>query len=280
MPLKDILVVIDDSPAMRPRLEAAVALARAFSAHLTVLCLVPEPFVPAMFGVHVPADLLARQLAEAEQAADGALAAALAIGRGQGITTAALRETMPTDQLPVVLALHARRADLTILGPPDLDHNDLDTVLVAEAAFMDSGRPALLVPWSGKFELPPRRVVVAWDGSREAARAANDALPFYAAAQQVSILVVDAPLPDVECRDARGTGIAAHLARHGVNAVVSRRTSEGRGVGETILAYVQDERADLVVMGGYGHARLREVILGGVTRHMLEHATLPILLAH
>lgn len=280
MPLRDLLVVLENSPASPLRLEAAVRLAKATSAHLTALCLVPEPFLPPMLGAHIPADLLAQQLAESERAADARLAAAMASAQQKGVQCSVLRETDAVDRLPAILARHARRADLTLIGQPDLEHDELDMPLLVEAAFMQSGRPALVLPSDGTLAASPQRIVVAWDGSREAARAVNDALPFCEGANKVVVLVVDAKAHANELGAEPGAGIAAHLARHGVRVAVAQASSGSLGIGGTILAKVQEQRADLLVMGGYGHSRLREVILGGATKHMLERLTTPVLISH
>lgn len=280
MSYRDLLVVLEDSPASQPRLEAAVKLAKAVSAHLTALCLVPEPFLPAMLGAHIPADLLAAQLAEAERSADDRLAVAGASAQQSGVLFATARETAAADRLPTLLAQHARRADLTIVGQPDPEHGDLDMSLLAEAAFMDSGRPALVVPWDGTLAISPQRILVAWDGSREAARAVNDALPFCERAENVVVLVVDAAAQARGLEREPGAGIASHLARHGARVSVAQASSGTLGVGGTILAQVQELHADLLVMGGYGHSRLREVILGGATKHVLERMTTPVLFSH
>ncbi len=280
MPLRDLLVVLENSPASPLRLEAAVRLAKATSAHLTALCLVPEPFLPPMLGAHIPADLLTQQLAESERAADARLAAAIASAQQHGVQCGALRETDAADRLPAILARHARRADLTLIGQPDPEHDELDMPLLVEAAFMQSGRPALVLPSDGTLAVSPQRIVVAWDGSREAARAVNDALPFCEGADEVVVLVVDAKAHANGLGPEPGTGIAAHLARHGVRVAVTQASSGSLGIGGTIRAQVQEQRADLLVMGGYGHSRLREVILGGATKHMLEQMTTPVLISH
>lgn len=280
MSFRDLLVVLEDSPASQPRLEAAVKLAGAISAHLTALCPVPEPFLPVMLGAHVPADLLAQQLGQSERAADARLAAAAAVAQQGGVQLTTVRETDTVDRLGALLARHARRADLCIVGQPDPDHGELDMSLLAEAAFMDSGRPALVVPKDGTLAVPPQRIVVAWDGSREAARAVNDALPFCARADEVVVLVVDAAAHASGLGREPGAGIAAHLARHGVAVSVVQASSGAAGIGGTILAQVGEQRADLLVMGGYGHSRLREVILGGATKHVLERMTTPVLFSH
>ena len=128
--------------------------------------------------------------------------------------------------------------------------------------------------------MPPGRALLAWDGSREAARAVGDALPLLRLTQAVTVLVVGGHDASSETGAAPGVGIAAHLSRHGIRAEVRNVTTSGMSVPDTILAQATDDGADLLVMGGYGHSRLREMMLGGTTRYMLHHATLPVLLAH
>jgi nucleotide-binding universal stress UspA family protein len=278
--VKNLLVHLDRGPAAQQRLEVALALARTFDAHLTALCLVPEPFVPAIVGVHVPADLLQQQLAEAEREADQVLAAAGEAAERRGVGFAARRETGMLDRLPVMLARQARHVDLVIVGQPNPDVDGVDDTLLVEAAFMDSGRPALVVPYIGARTVPPQRVLVAWDGSREAARAVNDALPLLRLAREAVVLVVDANERRAQLGEQPGADIGAHLAHHGVRVEVKQTQSGGLGIGDVILSQASDEGADLLVMGGYGHSRLREMILGGVTRHLLEHMTIPVFLSH
>lgn len=276
--MKDLLVHVDDTAASPPRLGAALALAEAFGARLTALCLVAEPYMPAAAARRLPAEALREHVARAEAEAEAVLAAAREAAAGRGLTLEARREFGPLSRVPHLLARHARHADLAIVGQADAATGGADEAALAEAAFMDSGCPALVVPPAGPgTDLPAREVLLAWDGSREAARAAGDALPLLRLAEHVTVLIVDG-------RDASGhppgAEIAAHLARHGVKAEVREAASDDASVGETILAQARDVGAGLLVMGGYGHSRLRETILGGVTRHVLDHATLPVMLSH
>jgi nucleotide-binding universal stress UspA family protein len=280
MVIRDLLVALDRSPASNARLEYTLTLAARFSARVTGMALVAEPFVPALVGVHIPPELLQRQVAEAERTMDAVLRAAEAAAARHGIAMASFRTTAPLDRLPMVLARAARHADLCVLGQPSDRDLDLDTTALAEAAFMASGRPAILVPHAGTPSAVIRRVLVAWNGSREAARAVHDALPFLTTAGQVTLLVIDpADLPDVGA-EAPGAEIAAHLARHGVAAEVKTLPSGGLPVGDVLLSAVADEGADLLVMGGYGRSRLRETILGGATHALLAQMTVPVLLSH
>ncbi len=142
------------------------------------------------------------------------------------------------------------------------------------------GRPVLVVPYAGRFEACGRRVLVAWNASRAATRAVNDAMPLLAGAETVTVLCVD---PDEDRRahgDVPGADVAVHLARHGVKARVESTASGGIGVGNAVLSRASDIGADLLVMGAYGHTRVRELLLGGATRTILESMTVPVLLSH
>jgi nucleotide-binding universal stress UspA family protein len=128
--------------------------------------------------------------------------------------------------------------------------------------------------------MPPRRAMLAWDGSREAARAVHDALPLLRLAEEAIVLIVDARDLGARVGPQPGADVAAHLTHHEVRTRVKQVRSDRLGIGELILAQAGEEGADLLVMGGYGHSRLREMLLGGVTRHMLEHTTVPVLFSH
>jgi nucleotide-binding universal stress UspA family protein len=283
MTIKDILVHVDPAPATGARLEAALTLARQFEARLTALYLLAEPFLRAGAGHHAPAEIVREHLAHAEAEAEAALAGMREAAAGQGVTLLVQRETGSLDRLPGLLARDARNTDLVVVGQPNPETGSSDEALLVEAAFMETGRPALMVPHGGAPALPPRRVMVAWDASREASRAVHDALPLLRLAEEVVVLVVDARSLGARIGRQPGSGVAAHLAQHGVAVRVERVESDrrgGGGMGEFILAQAEVAGSDLLVMGGYGHSRFREMLLGGVTRHMLEQARLPIIFAH
>ena len=146
-----------------------------------------------------------------------------------------------------------------------------------EGALFESGRPVIVVPYIQKQALSLERVMVCWDGGRTAARAIADALPLLVRAKSVEVVVVTEPRKSSEVDD---TQMAEHLARHGVPAVVKRVTRGDIDVQSAILSHAADISADFIVMGGYGHSRLREFIWGGVTRNMLGAMTVPVLMSH
>ena len=169
----------------------------------------------------------------------------------------------------------ARRFDLAVVGQDEPEKEDAEA-LVAEGALFESGRPLILVPYIHKSGLKLHRVMVCWDGSRPAARAVADAMPFLTRAKQVDVVIIAQAKSD----EVPGADVAEHLARHGVNVTVQRIARGDLDVKDALLNQAADSAADFVVMGGYGHSRMREFILGGVTRGMLASMTVPTLMSH
>jgi nucleotide-binding universal stress UspA family protein len=280
MTIRDLLVQIDQTQAAQHRLEAGLKLAERFGAHLTALYLAAEPFMRSASGYHLPADVVREHLRHTEAEAEAVFAAARQAAEQRGVELETRLETGPLDRLPAILARIARNTDLIVVGEPNPAESGTDETTLVEAAFMDTGRPALVVPYMGAKTLPPARVLVAWDGSREASRAVHDALPLLRLAEEVVVLIVDAAKLGPRFGPQPGAGVLAHLRRHEVAAQVKAVESGGAAIAGLILLQAADENADLVVMGGYGHSRLREMILGGATRHMLERMSVPVLFAH
>ncbi len=275
MAFKDVLVVVDNDPACASRIGVARALAEAHGGHLVGLHAMPRA-LPLYSDVPMPPSLESAQRREAEQAA--ARAAALFQERTRGTT--ARTEWRVVEGAPLeVMTVHARYADLIVLGQgrdvgdasPGLSGLPADLVLAV-------GRPVLVVPRYGTFSSVGATVLVAWDGSREATRAVHDALPLLRRAGQVIVLSID-PEDTGESRVAGGD-IALHLARHGVAVQTAALSGSDIAVGDLILSYAADHGVDLIVMGAYGHTRLRELILGGVTRHLLQSMTVPVFMSH
>jgi len=186
----------------------------------------------------------------------------------------------PLTDLPVEAAAtvgaSARLYDLTIVLQPEPDRDTFDNTMPQEILFQ-SGGPVLFIPYTHKGPFEPRRIGIAWDGSRLAARALRDAAPFLARAQAITIISVnEAQAP----ADASAAALTAHLARRGLTAHIERMTAYHADIQPTILSIAADTGLDLIVMGGYGHSRLQERILGGVTRGMLQSMTVPTLMSH
>jgi nucleotide-binding universal stress UspA family protein len=178
------------------------------------------------------------------------------------------------------LGIHARYADLVVLGQSDPDgESDAPTDLPATLA-LSTGRPALVVPHIGARATLGKTVMLCWNASRESSRAASDALPLLCGADKVIVLSVD-PKPSNNGHGAEpGADVATWLTRHGVKVTVQRDVAADSDVGSVILSRAADHDVDLIVMGLYGHSRLREVILGGASRTLLASMTVPVLMAH
>ncbi len=277
--MKDILVHVDASPAAHARLSFALAVAKGFGARLSALHLTAEPFMRGV-STHAPADVIDQHVSLANAAADEVLADMTAQATGQAVVFRGLKASGNLDRLPGLLARDGRNSDLVIVGQPDPESGGSDDEALVEAAFMETGRPALVVAHDHVPQFPFRRVLIAWNASRQASRAVHDAMPLLKAAEDVVVLVVDPDALGGVLGRAPGNGVIQHLAQHGVVARLRTVDSGRRRAGEVILTEAVTEGADLLVMGGYGHSKLREAFLGGATRKLLAAATLPILLSH
>ena len=272
MSIKDILVHVDDGKPVEARLRAAANLAARYGAHLTGLYVAMPPTLPGYVAVEIPIEIIEIQAGRAKETqarAERQFHHALETARVEGDWRA--EEGDPSE----CLTRQARYHDLVVLGQqedPPL-YPDMPDLVVLSA-----GRPVLVIPYVGRYDQIGERVMVAWDGSRTAARALNDALPILGRAGNVGVIGVG---PGQGDRDpGRGDDICRYLARHGVKAEAGQAYAEDISVADMLLSRAADGGADLFVMGAYGHARWRELVLGGVTRHMLAHMTLPIFMSH
>jgi len=281
MSYKDLLVVLDSEATARERLDLAAALAERFAAHLVGLYPLPTPQAPRHLGYYDPAllDPFFAELRERASSAAVKMRETFEHVTGLRRLSAEWREiTEGPDADPV---LHARYADLAILGQLDPDRVETESIQPRpEQVALASGRPVLIVPYAGRFDNVGRRIVIAWNSTREAARAVSDAMPFLESADLVNVLTIDPREGPDGHGELPGADIAVHLARHGVKAQIERTVSAGLPVGEVLLSRIADLGADLLVMGAYGHSRVRELLLGGATRSVLRSMTLPVLMSH
>lgn len=284
MAFKDILVALDSGSPARARIELAAALAARFDAHLIGLQTSVAPAAPPGRGYFEYFDqslleplyreFAARMRADAERTRQSFEQ----IARRQSVSA----EWRSAGGYPsAAAALHGRYVDLIVVGQPDPD--DTEAALfrpLPEEVALAVGRPVLVVPYAGSWSEIGRRVLVAWDASREATRALNDAMPLLAGADAVTVLSIDPSDGPAGHGDIPGADIGLHLARHGVKATTETTVSAGIGIGNTLLSRASDLAADLLVMGAYGHSRARELLLGGATRTVLDSMTVPVLMAH
>jgi nucleotide-binding universal stress UspA family protein len=276
MPLRDLLVHVDVDPACSSRTDVAVMLAATHGAHLTGLHVMAWPLVPAYVEAELPPRYYEDQRLQLRERAHEAEAGFRARERRRGIRS---EWRVAEGDLVDTVRLHARYADLTIVGQ-GVDLQDVPGVLafLPEELALWVGRPVLVVPRYGTFETVGQQVLIAWNGSREATRAVNDAIPILQRAKKVTVLSID---PEGEPdRRLPGADLALHLARHDITAEAESTQALDIAVGDVLLSRAADLGADLIVMGAYGHSRLREMVLGGATRHLLRHMTVPVLLSH
>lgn len=282
MALKDILVHLDTTARNATRLEAAARIAARHDAHLTGMHVIDIPSVNYFYGAAMPfvpanpEEIVDRIRAEARQEAEPLEAAFRDCLNRNGLQGEwRIVEGNP----PAMVALHARYADLCIVGQPNpYEPQDADAVTVTTV--MTSGRPVLAIPFAGDFPVIGERVLVAWNASREAARALNDALPLLTGAKQVTVLAINPQRGVGGHGDVPAADIALHLARHGLKAEAAHTVAKDISDGEALLSYAADIGADLIIAGAYGHSRARELVFGGVTRTLIAEMTAPVLLSH
>jgi nucleotide-binding universal stress UspA family protein len=276
--LKHLLVHVPSESLIRPMVDGAVSLAAARAAHLDA---VSVGYEAASIGLPVDGGAAVATVFEVEH--ERALAranAALAIfeteARHAGISYGLRALAGFPAEAAATVSASARLYDLTIVLQPTSDRDTFDNIMPQEILFQ-SGGPVLFVPHIHKGPIEPRRIGIAWDGSRLAARALRDAAPFLARADAITIISInEAEAP----ADASAATLAAHLARHDLAARIERSSADHADIQPAILSIAADAGLDLIVMGGYGHSRLRERILGGVTRAMLQSMTVPTLMSH
>jgi nucleotide-binding universal stress UspA family protein len=277
MAFKDILVALTSYPEPTPVsvVDDAVSVAAALGVHLAALSFETRPQVPGHF---ISNSLVTGMIsAETERSRNNArelLAAFDAAAEKAGILHEIILEKSLTLEVPDLLVEYARLRDLTIMSVPESYDQ-----WFAEAIIFGSGKPTLILPENPRprpFEL--ETVAVAWDFSRAAARAIADALPLLERAKKVRVVTVTRE----KALDTKHSAeeLAKNLARHGIDVVLDMVDAKGSPIGDVLESYTRSHRADLLVMGAYGHSRLREFVLGGATRSLLSKPPLPILFSH
>ena len=284
MPIKTLVALLDTEAQARSVTKAAVAVAKVFSAHLIGLHVVPNAYIPAASPYELSGELIEAQR-QAYQAAGERIGAVFGSATtGEGVPVEWRQVQANLQPATSVIMRHGREADLMILAQPDKPTSLIDGIVMTEEAMLGLGRPVYVVPTASAVLTVGKRVLLAWNGSRESARAAFDAIPFLQQADSVRILVAE---PDsrgnwmgAEDPAVPASGIATTLERHGVRCSVAKVTTSGADVAKEMLAQAKEHNCDLIVMGGYGHWRIREIVFGGSTRSMLDQTTIPILMSH
>ena len=274
--IKDVIVKLEQQ-ARDPAQDFSISVAKTLGAHLVGVALAFVPEVLSRFP-QLPRDMLAEIVTHSENAAQAAIDRFDAAARQSEVSREQRMLKATEAEAPSVLATFARRFDLSVLmqSEPNVVNND-DMI---ETSLLESGRPLVVVPYIQREGLQLNRVICCWDGSRAATRAINDALPLLVRAGTIDLLIVLNEKTGSEEHEIRGIELEKHLARHDVKVEIETTRAADIDVTDAILSYAADRSGTLIVMGGYGHSRLREIILGGVTRDMLKSMTVPIFMSH
>ncbi|RTL72226.1 MAG: universal stress protein [Hyphomicrobiales bacterium] len=281
MSYKTILVHLNDERRVGPLIDAARFLGDRDEAHVVGLYVMPIVSYgsPTQLGLSV-IEAGRRSFREEAERIKAAFEAAM---KGSALTTEwRLVESRSGYRDCASLAVEqARTADLVIASQSDPEWEYASMLEYPERLAVESGRPTLLVPTAGRFPTFGSRIVVAWNGSREAARAVFDALPVLQRASAVQILTIKRRAPSrSEESTIEAVDIAASLGRHGVKCEVATSIAPDIAIEDDLLSRAADFSADLIVMGCYGHSRLREFVLGGASRAIFRTMTAPVLMAH
>lgn len=279
MAFKDLLLTLTSYPEPTPNsvVESAVSIAAALGAHLAAVSCEVHVELPGhvLSGsiANIPG-IIAGEAEKSRQSARGLLAAFVAAAEKTGVPHETIVEKCPTFDVPEILVDYARLHDLTIVPVPQSYDQ-----WYAESVIFGSGRPTLILPETPRgrpFELGT--VVVAWDFSRAAARAVADSLPLLERARKVRVVTVG----NEKVFDTKHSAeeLAKNLARHRIDVVLDKVDADGRQIGEVLESYALSHKADVLVMGAYGHSKWREFILGGATKSLLSKPPLPILFSH
>jgi nucleotide-binding universal stress UspA family protein len=278
MPFKTVFLTIGAGQE-DAEIDRAAAICRELDAHLVVLVLGIAPPPPASpYGV-VSNDIWAGEIREGQAEAKGHAAAVTARLAPAGLSTTVVSQYIDRGTVATLAARFARYSDLTLI-PAQSPTEALMQSWVTNGALFESGRPILLLPQRGGRFPAPRRVMIAWDASVEASKAVRDAIELMQQAEAVDAVLID-PVPSFDGHGPEpGHDLATYLGRHGITTTVHRLPKEGKDVGQVLLRSAADLGADLIVMGGFGHSRLRERIFGGTTTRMMKEALVPVLMAH
>lgn len=275
MSIKSILVHVDNASRSKNCLDVALSIADKFDCHVTGIANKAPSYMPAYAAAQVPPEVFVafdeeqgRLIENAKTEFESALNKASRFDRsswevGQGSLSSTISD-------------RARYHDLVVMRQ-EIEDNDSGLYEGApDEVILAAGKPVLVIPYIDFGASIGKSILVAWSNTRESARAVQDAMPLLKAAETVHIFSAN----PAEGEDVPGAELARYLSEHGIRAEVSRTMSNDIDVGDMLLNDVAENGHDLIVMGGYGHRRIREMILGGVTRHLLQHMTVPVLFSH
>jgi nucleotide-binding universal stress UspA family protein len=275
--IKDIIVNLSVGERPSPAGNYAISVAAAFDARLAAIAFRYDAIVPAAGAGYLPAEVIDAQERDNAAATKSAIDRFAAAAARAGVAAEPLTLKASLAGVSEQFGRLARRFDLSIVGQAEPDTDAVEEI-IAEAVLFESGRPVIVVPYIQKAPLTLDRVMVCWDGGRAAARAIADSMPLLERARRVEVLIVASERGKQD--EIEGADMAEHLARHGLKVEVERTVAGDVDVADVILSRAADAGSDFMVMGGYGHSRLREFVLGGVTRNIFRTMTIPVLMSH
>ena len=295
MAIKDMLVLLDnghatpdrpapsrgtgnpDVDAIGPGPTLAVDLARRLEAHATGVALAVDPIVPGFVVAPLPVEVIEQARTLAAEVARTATAKFRAVAERAGVPVETRVAEILMGGAPEGFVVNCRSTDLVVIGQDDPDRPEPMREAMIETALFEGTAPLLVVPYISRGTIALDRVMIAWDGSRTASRAVQAAMPLLALARKISVVMVEKAGSDP---GQPGAELATWLARHGLDVELTQIEAPDISVADALLDHAADKSFDLLVMGGYGHSRVREFLLGGATRGMLATMTIPVLMAH
>jgi nucleotide-binding universal stress UspA family protein len=275
--IKDLVVNLTVGIDLDPAARFAISIAAKFEAHVAGIAFAYDPVITPTVMDGLSAAWVDAQRTENRATAEKAVDRFEAAAKRQGLSAEHRIIEASLGGAANLFGRIARRFDLAVVGQTDPERMLPDDLLI-EAALFESGRPVVIVPYIQREDLKLDHVLACWDGSRNAARAIADSLPFLMQGKKIEIVIVGSGSGKAD--ELPGADIGEHLARHDLNVDVKRLVAADVDVSNIILSYAADCAADFIVMGGYGHSRLREFVLGGATRGILQSMTVPVLMAH
>ena len=279
MAYKILFSVITDTALAGPVLDQAIAMATAWDAHLDVLCMGLDRTQTGFYYAGANALILQETITRAQDEARAVEAHVRKILEASDVRWGLDSGVAQLADMGRHVAQRARFSDLVILPKPYGEKRGVELEPILESAMFDGAAPVLMVPEAGQIVTAPQRILLAWNESDEALEAARTALPLLIQADSVRIVVIDPPVHSPTRSDPGGL-LSQYLSRHGVNCEIDVLSKTLPRVSDVLMRHAADVEADMIVMGAYGHSRFREAILGGATRNMLEHAKIPVFLAH
>ena len=275
--IKDIVLNLSAKKSGSRAIEYAVSMASTLEAHIAGIAFVYDPFDLVSHLGYIATDVVQEQWRDYKAEAQAALDRFSQLASRAGVSAEPMMLRASFASVGDRFGEIARRFDLSVVDQVNSESNTTEGAII-EGALFDSGRPVIIVPYVHRAPLKFDHVMISWDGSRPAARAIANSMPLLKRAEHIEVVIVGNERGKQD--EIEGADIGRHLARHGLNIGVQRISHDKIDIADALLSHAADSNADLIVMGGYGHSRVREFVLGGVTQSTLHSMTVPVLMSH